>query len=259
MDRSASGRLCRVGLIAAVAFAIVNLLPETATASPVEPDEIVALTHYHDGMRQQVTYLKPMTAILTSSDVPDGIWTLDERQTTVLCFQDGNNAVFFTIAGEIYAANGKARQFVDFASGDGVVLETGELRQIQELEPGLHSGLRQIVIERGLTLCGQKSLDAASEAVTAGAENSDMSVHQAAMLTTALAVRGAELCRFQLDEVAVVDYLQANQIDFGTFNSEISAYGLVVMKMFSDVGEQEFCHTILLPKFGPEGRKFVTR
>jgi hypothetical protein len=176
----------------------------------------------------------------------------------VLCFEDGNNAVFFTIGGEFYAANGKARQFVDFAGGDGVLLESGKLLQVKELEAGLHAEVRQVAIDTGLKLCGQKSLEEIAQAVDAAAEKPAMTPQQAAMLATALAIRGAELCRFKLDEVAVVDHLQANDIDLDTYKAEIPVYSLVVTKMFNDVGEKDFCHTVLLPRIGPDGKKFVS-
>ena len=251
--------LLAAAVLARLAILAVVMAPVTGRAEgQVEPQDIVALTHHHDGLGKQVTYRAPLTAILTEADVPAGAWTIPDKQTTVLCFRDGNNAVIFTIGGEFYAANGKARQFVDFAGGDGVLLESGRLVEVRELEAGLHPDLRQAAIDTGLKLCGQKSLEATSEAVEAAAEKPGMTPHQAAMLEAALAIRGAELCRFKLDEVAVVDHLQASDIDLDTYKAEIPVYSLVVTKMFSDVGEKDFCHTVLLPRFGPDGRKFVS-
>jgi hypothetical protein len=220
--------------------------------------DVAGLTHHHDGVGKQVTYRSPASVSLTKADVPKAAWTIDDADTTVLCFEDGNNAVFFNIDGEFYAANGKARQFVDFADGDGILLESGELRQVRELEGGLHAELRQIVIDTGLKLCGQKSMDDIAQNVVAASEKPAMTPKQATLLQAAIGIRGAELCRFKLDEVAVVDYLQANDIDLETFNSEMPVYNVIVGKMFVDVGEQEFCRNVLLPRFGPDGMKFVS-
>ena len=80
-------------ILAGLAILAVVMAPVTGRAEgQVEPQDIVALTHHHDGLGKQVTYRAPLTAILTEADVPAGAWTIPDNQTTVLCFRDGNNA-----------------------------------------------------------------------------------------------------------------------------------------------------------------------
>ncbi|MRX37425.1 hypothetical protein, partial [Aminobacter sp. MDW-2] len=94
--------------------ATTDVVATTTTATPAGPSapEIVGLTHINKALGKRVSYREPRTKVLVKQDVPAGAWSIKELSTNVICFVDGNNAVFFTIGERFIAANSKARQFV---------------------------------------------------------------------------------------------------------------------------------------------------
>lgn len=92
-------------------------------------------------MGERVNYLQPRIHQITKEDVTEGAWTITDPSTEVICFADGNNAVFFTVGGRVFAANGKARQFVRHEDGDGILFPLGEVIKVHEVEPGTHVDL----------------------------------------------------------------------------------------------------------------------
>ena len=108
--------------------------------------------------------------MLNRSDFSADVWTIEPDQTTVICWADGNNAVFFTINDHFYAANGKARQFVRFKDGDGMFTPAGKLIAVEEPPAGEHLRLLHEIIQTGLKLCGEKSIEEIAEAAEQGVQ-----------------------------------------------------------------------------------------
>lgn len=133
-------------------LATTDVVATTTTTTPAAPSatEIVGLTHINKALGKRVSYREPRTKVLVKQDVPEGAWTIKELSTKVICFADGNNAVFFTIGERFIAANGKARQFVRHKAGDGIVLANDKVAPVEELERGTHIKLVDAVIDAGL-------------------------------------------------------------------------------------------------------------
>lgn len=234
---------------------------ETSAASMHEVQfEIAALTHMNTALNRRVTYREPLAQKLEQSELKAGAWTIEQPYTNVICFNDGNNAIFFIIDGRFYAANGKARQFVRFEDGDGIVLASGELRAVEEIEPGKHADVLSAVRQVGLELCGQKSVDEISEAVVTAVEpvKAQPVSREDALMKAALAIKGAEICRYSFDPVPVVDYLEVNGVDKETYAAEIDTYLALAKGIFDDADGPTFCQQKLLPEFGPDGLKFMS-
>ncbi|WP_195763210.1 hypothetical protein, partial [Aminobacter sp. MDW-2] len=176
---------------------------------------------------------------------------------------DGNNAVFFTIGERFIAANGKARQFVRHKAGDGIVLANDKVAPVEELERGTHIKLIDAVIDAGLALCAQKSVDEISKAVKEAAEvpaaasQPVASLDNEVLFNAALAIRGAEICGYDFNAGSMVDYLQAHDVDQKAFTAKVEPY-LVIANGILSGGDKRFCKKDFLPKFGPEGFGFVS-
>ncbi|MBO6719072.1 MAG: hypothetical protein JJ913_14035 [Rhizobiaceae bacterium] len=235
--------------------------PQTA-AAPLST--IAGLTHHHDGRDRRVTYHQPIIRRLERSEVEVGLWTLSADHSDIICFEDGNNAVFFTDADKVYAANGKARQFLDFEDGDGMVNSDDELVQIHGPDRAKHNELISKVIEIGLDLCGQKSMAEISAAVEAASEESvpteipQASSAEAAFLHTAFAIRGAELCGLKLEPIAVLHYLQTVGVELEQYEARMDGYLALVSAMIGERPDADFCPLLVWGKFGPDGLGLVS-
>lgn len=242
-----------------------DVVATTTTTTPAAPSapEIVGLTHINKALGKRVSYREPRTKVLIKQDVPDGAWSIKELSTKVICFVDGNNAVFFTIGERFIAANGKARQFVRGKAGDGIVLANDKVAPVEELERGTHMKLVNAVIEAGLALCGQKSVDEISNAVKEAAEAPSAASQPVAspddevLLNAAFAIRGAEICGYDFKAASMVDYLQEHDVDQEAFTTKVEPY-LVIANGVLSSGDKRFCKKEFLPKFGPEGFGFVS-
>ncbi|MCO5084395.1 MAG: hypothetical protein M9955_22400 [Rhizobiaceae bacterium] len=238
---------------------IVATAEEQAANTERQDFAISALTHHNKAMGKRVTYRDPRTARIERSEFSKDDWTINADHADVICFADGNNAVFLAMNGAIVAANGKARQFVDHADGDGIVLKDGTLQPV--LEPDLEKNARLLnqAIRVGLELCGQKDLDEITRAAKEAAEPADGEPQSkdALYLDAALVMVGAKICGYKLDAVALVDHLQANGIDQADFRAEITSY-LGLAEGVLKAGDQSFCEEELLPKFGKDGFGFVS-
>lgn len=227
---------------------------------------VVGLTHINQALGERVTYRELRSQMLFRLDVPQGAWSIPETWTEVICFADGNNAVFFTLGDRFIAANGKARQFVRHDEGDGIMLANDEVARVEELAAGTHVELIHAVIEEGRALCGQKSLDEISEAVIEGAEPSsaassppDASSDEDAVLNAALAIIGADICGYEFDAVAMGHYLIDNGFDSETFAAQAQPYFVLANGILSATGDTKFCEKDFLPKFGPTGLAVVSK
>lgn len=242
---------------------------QTAVAAEVQvaaqAPKVVALTHINRATGKRVTYREPRTKVLVEQDVPEGAWTVTERSLRVFCFADGNNAVFFAMGDRFFAANGKARQFVRHRDGDGIVLENDAVLPVQELERGKHGKLVSAVIDAGLDLCGQKSIDEINDAArnasgpSPSATSPTPPLSDEALFNAALAIRGADICGYDFNAAAMVDYLEQHNIDQQRFTSEVEAYLVVANGILSGTGDKTFCRTDFLPKFGPDGLGIVSK
>jgi hypothetical protein len=229
--------------------------------------KVIGLTHVNQALGERVNYLQPRIPQMTKEDVSDGAWTIADPSTEVICFADGNNAVFLTVGGRVFAANGKARQFIRHEDGDGILFPLGEVIKVHELEPRTHVELVSAVIDAGLGLCGQKSVDDISGAATAAVADSTASPTELGqetpeqadvLLNVALAVRGAELCGYGFDPVAVVDYMVEHDVDQDTYAAKAEPYLLLADGILRGSGDLAFCQRSFLPKFGPDGLRFVS-
>ncbi|QNH35570.1 hypothetical protein H5P29_06620 [Aminobacter sp. MDW-2] len=246
-------------------LATTDVVAATTTTTPPTPSapEIVRLTHINKALGKRVSYREPRTKVLVKQDVPAGAWTIKEPSTKVICFADGNNAVFFTIGERFIAANGKARQFVRHKAGDGIVLANDKVAPVEELERGTHIKLIDAVIDAGLALCAQKSVDEISKAVKEAAEvpaaasQPVASLDNEVLFNAALAIRGAEICGYDFNAGSMVDYLQAHDVDQKAFTAKVEPY-LVIANGILSGGDKRFCKKDFLPKFGPEGFGFVS-
>ncbi|QOF69521.1 hypothetical protein IG197_16795 [Aminobacter sp. SR38] len=236
----------------------------TTTTNPGGPSapEIVGLTHINKALGKRVTYSQARTRVLVSQDVPAGAWSIKEVSTKVICFVDGNNAVFFTIGERFIAANGKARQFVRHKAGEGIVLANDKVAPVEELERGTHTKLVDAVIDAGLALCGQKSVDEISNSVEEAAEAPPAAAQPVAsrdnevLLNAALAIRGADICGYDFNAASMVDYLQEHDVDQEAFTTKVEPY-LVIANGILSSGNKRFCKKDFLQKFGPEGFGFI--
>ncbi|CAN7526568.1 MULTISPECIES: hypothetical protein [unclassified Aminobacter] len=244
-------------------LATTDVVATTTTTTPPTPSapEIVGLTHINKALGKRVSYRKPRTKVLVKQDVPAGAWSLQEPSTKVICFADGNNAVFFTIGERFIAANGKARQFVRHKAGDGIVLANDKVAPIEELERGTHIKLVDAVIDAGLALCAQKSVDEVTKAVRNGPDKPShplaTSPEEEALFNAALTIKGGERCRYELSAPRLVDYLEEHGIDHTRFTTEIEPY-LATAAGFLEGSGKSYCKDKLLPKFGPEGLGFLS-
>lgn len=243
--------------------ATTDVVATTTTTTPAGPSapEIVGLTHINKALGKRVSYGEPRTKVLVKQDVPAGAWSLKELSTKVICFADGNNAVFFTIGERFIAANGKARQFVRHKAGDGIVLANDKVAPVEELERGTHMKLVNAVIDAGLALCAQKSVDEVSKAVRNGPDTPShplaTSPEEEALFNAALTIKGGERCRYELSAPRLVDYLEEHGIDHARFTTEIEPY-LATAAGFLEGSGKSYCKDKLLPKFGPEGLGFLS-
>lgn len=220
---------------------------------------ISALTHHNKGMGKRLTYRDPRTVRIERSEFSKDDWSITADHADVICFADGNNAVFLAMDGAIVAANGKARQFIDYADGDGIVLKDGTLQSVLEPDLEKHARLLNQAIQVGLELCGQKDLDEITKAAKEAAEPADGEPQSkdALYLDAALVMVGAKICGYKLDAVALVDHLQANGIDQADFKADITPY-LGLAEGILKAGDKSFCKDQLLPKFGKDGFGFVS-
>jgi len=251
--------------IDAAAPAAASVVQVADKGSPTESPsnlEIAGLTHHNKAMGKKLTYRQPLMERINKDDLPADDWTIKEDHTDVICFADGNNAVFFTIGDRIYAANGKARQFVRHEDGDGVVLKDGTVVPVYEVDRSAHGALAAKAIDIGLDLCGQKSLDeiaqAAEDAVNSDDAEATTEAREDALIDAALAIIGAEKCGYQLDPVPVVDFLQSKGISNNDFKAEFPQFATAAKVLLSSA-DKSFCEKKILPKFGPEGMGFVSR
>ncbi|MDR7223722.1 hypothetical protein [Aminobacter aminovorans] len=244
-------------------LASTDVVATTTTTTPAAPSapEIVGLTHINKALGKRVNYREPRTKVLVKQDVPAGAWSLKELSTKVICFVDGNNAVFFTIGERFIAANGKAQQFVRHKAGDGIVLANDKVAPIEELERGTHIKLVDAVIDAGLALCAQKSVDEVTKAVRNGPDKPShplaTSPEEEALFNAALTIKGGERCRYELSAPRLVDYLEEHGIDHARFTIEIEPY-LATAAGFLEGSGKSYCKDKLLPKFGPEGLGFLS-
>ncbi|MEJ6785595.1 hypothetical protein [Aminobacter sp. Piv2-1] len=232
------------------------------TAEPqVAPTlKVVALTHINRATGKRVTYLEPRTKVLVKQDVPEGAWTVASSSLQVVCFADGNNAVLFTMDGRFIAANGKARQFVRYGDGDGIILDNDTVVPVEELERGKHVELVSAVIDAGLELCGQKSIEEIGDALRKATNDpapTSPALDNEALLNAALAIKGGEHCQFDFDAPKLVDYLEENGVDQARFTAEIEPYLAIAVGIIAGSGK-DYCREKLLPKFGPAGFGIVS-
>jgi hypothetical protein len=238
---------------------IVATAEEQAANTERQEFAISALTHHNKAMGKLVTYRDPRAARIERSEFSKDEWTIKADHADVICFADGNNAVFLAMDGAIVAANGKAGQFIDHADGDGIVLKDGTLQPV--LEPDLEKNARLLnqAIRVGLELCGQKDLDEITRSAKEAVEPADGEPQgkDALYLDAALVMVGAKICGYKLDAVALVDHLQANGIDQADFKADIEPY-LGLAEGILKAGDKSFCKDQLLPKFGKDGFGFVS-
>ncbi|AMS40147.1 hypothetical protein [Aminobacter aminovorans] len=244
---------------------------EAQTAVPAEVQvaaqvlKVVALTHINRATGKRITYREPRTTVLVKQDVPEGAWTVAEGSLQVLCFADGNNAVFFTMGDRFFAANGKARQFVRHRDGDGIVLENDVVVPVEELERGKHVKLISAVIDAGLDLCAQKSIDEINDAARNASGPSPSAtpptppLSDEALFNAALAIRGADICGYDFNAAAMVDYLEQHNIDQQRFTAEVEPYLVIANGILSGTRDKTFCRKDFLPKFGPDGLGIVSK
>ena len=226
--------------------------------------EIAGLTHFNRGLGKRVTYTDPRSLVLNRSDFSSDVWTIEPDQATMICWADGNSAVFFTFNEHFYAANGKARQFVRFGEGDGILTTDGRLIQVEEPPAGEHLRLVNEIIQAGLKLCGDKSIEEVAKAADKAAEGSDAAPTDSspptneAIINAALAMKGAEVCHYDAQVPAIVAYLVENGVDNDTFQKVVATYLELAASIIGE-GGKEFCEEKLLPKFGPGGFAFVSK
>ncbi len=169
--------------------------------------------------------------------------------------------MIFTIDGALYAANGKARQFVRFKDGDGVMFDDGILRQVRELRPGSYLRLVNHVIKVGLALCGQKSLDEISDAVQVASEDAKPKADEppkvVAMTHIAMAMRGAEVCGYEIDFAAIAAYARQNGVSREEIVTSLGPYVDLANEVIGE-GGKAFCEERLYPKYGPDGFQFLS-
>ena len=79
-----------------------------------------------------------------------------------------------------------------------------------------------------------------------------------AIINAALAMKGAEVCHYDVEVPAIVAYLLENGVDNDTFQKVGDAYVELAASIIGD-GGKEFCEEKLLPRFGPGGFAFVSK
>ncbi|MBO6538864.1 MAG: hypothetical protein JJ969_05620 [Rhizobiaceae bacterium] len=234
-------------------------LEPVATQPRFDP---VAVTHYHDVLKKQVTYRSSKLQRVARGAANDDVWSLADDHTDVICFEDGNNAVFFTDDGNIYAANGKARQFLNPETGDGMIGADDSLVPVLEPDRGTHHKIIGALIEAGLNLCRQKNLGEIADAVTEAVEGSPAAqadAKDAAFLKAAFAIKGAERCRVKLDAAAMVEYLQAAGIEISDYETRMGTYLIIMGGVVGERPKSEFCPMLLESSVGPAGLGFVSK
>lgn len=224
---------------------------------------LVGLTHHNDGIDRRLTYRDPKVLRLTRDDVASGKWTIAEDSIDVFCFADGNNAVLAAISGRIHATNGKARQFTAFKDGDGVLVDDGELLQVHE---PFDAPIALIDAARtaGLDLCGQKSIDQISEAANAAveepAEPEDPEQRKTVALShIALAILGAELCRYQVEHGVIAMHAALAGLNPSKLADVIREPLLAAGVVLSSGPPAEICRDVVWAQYGSDGLGFVSR
>lgn len=224
---------------------------------------LVGLTHHNDGIDRRLTYRDPKVLRLTRDDVASGKWTIAEDSIDVFCFADGNNAVLAAISGRIHATNGKARQFTAFKDGDGVLVDDGELLQVHE---PFDAPIALIDAARtaGLGLCGQKSIDqisgAANAAVEEQAEPADPEQRKTVALNhIALAILGAELCRYQVEHDIIAMHAALAGLNPSKLTDVIREPLLAAGVVLSSGPTAEICRDVVWAQYGSDGLGFVSR
>jgi hypothetical protein len=242
---------------------IPEAVPATAppvAAAPVQAlaPAVVGLTHFHDGLGKQVTYSQPRTSLMKRTDFDADAWTIQSDTAEVLCFADGNNAVFVLLDDAYVAANGKARQFVDHAKGDGIKLADGSLMSVNEPDVAKQGVLISEAAKVGLALCGQKDLDETAAAVRQAAGEGDVSAEKKAIyLEAAVGMVGAEICGYTFNPAALVGYLTNKGIDLSNLRQDLLPY-MVIAKGILEGSSKRTCEEDFLPKYGQAGLGFVT-
>lgn len=82
--------------------------------------------------------------------------------------------------------------------------------------------------------------------------------HTDVLIDVAIAIKGAELCRFAFDPVAAVKYMEEQDLPRGLFVLESKTYLLLADGILRSSGDLTFCERKFLPSSRPDGLRFVS-
>lgn len=175
------GGMVFTGIVAAGVLSITALEAKAQKKPQAGPPSLPvrAIIQMREG-GGQIIFRRPKVVRLSKGDVAKGVWSLKQEHLDIICFADGNNALMVHVGDEYYAANGKARQFVDYDKNEGLVSTNNRLIQLHTWPGGMeHLALHTSVIEAGFKLCPRKSLDSVIAATRVGMASTALDIPKA--------------------------------------------------------------------------------